>query len=66
MLSSRKWVDPKGDDDYRQNEVRFVRWSRAEYRWLPPVRVQVVGEIASQNLNPLAIACDRKTGTSPS
>jgi len=58
-----EWADPNGDNDFSKNEVRFVRWSRAEYRWLPPVRVQVVGEINSQNLNPLAVACDRKTGT---
>lgn len=57
-----EWVDPNGDNDYTKNEVRFVRWSRAEYRWLAPVRVQVVGEINTQNLNPLSIACDRRTG----
>jgi hypothetical protein len=58
-----EWVDPKGENDYTKNEVWFVRWSRADYRWLPPVRVQMVGEIATQNLNPIAIVCDRKTGT---
>jgi hypothetical protein len=57
-----EWVDPNGDNDYTDNEIRFVRWSRAEYRWAPTVRVKVVGEIASQNLNPLAIVCDAKTG----
>ncbi len=57
-----EWVDPNGDNDNSDSEIRFVRWSRATYRWLPPVRVQVVGDIATQNLNPISIACDRKTG----
>jgi len=58
-----EWLDPKGENDYSKNEVWFVRWSRAAYRWLPPVRVQLVGDIASQGLNPLSVACDPKTGT---
>lgn len=57
-----EWADPNGDGDYSDNEVRFVRWSRAEYKWLPTVRVAVVGEIANQNLNPISVACDSGTG----
>ncbi len=58
-----EWVDPNGDNEYSDNEIDFVRWSRAEYRWLAPVRVQVVGEISNQNLNPVSIAWDAKTRT---
>ena len=57
-----EWVDPNGDAEYSDNEVRVVHWSRATYKWLPSVRVLVVGEISNQNLNPISIACDRKTG----
>ena len=57
-----EWVDPNGDGDYSDNEVRVVHWSRATYRWLPSVRALVVGDISNQNLNPISIGCDRKTG----
>ena len=61
-LVAFEWVDPNGDGDYTDNEIRFVRWSRGAYRWLPSVRVRIVGEIGGQNANPLSIACDRATG----
>ena len=57
-----EWVDPNGDGDFSDNEVRVVHWSRATYRWLPSVRAMVVGDISNQNLNPISIGCDRKTG----
>ena len=56
------WLDPNNDNDYSDNEIRFVGWSRAQYKWLAPVKVQVVGDIPMQNLNPVSIACDPKTG----
>jgi hypothetical protein len=57
-----EWLDPNGDGDFSDNEVRVVHWSRATYRWLASVRALVVGDISNQNLNPISIACDRKTG----
>jgi hypothetical protein len=57
-----EWVDPNGDNEYSDNEIRFVSWSRAAYHWMPPVKVQVVAEIPNQNGHPLSIACDSKTG----
>lgn len=57
-----EWVDPNGDGDNSDTDVRFVRWSRAGRRWLPAVAVQVVGDIQAQGLNPISVACDRKTG----
>jgi hypothetical protein len=57
-----EWLDPNGDNEYSDNEIRFVRWSRAAYKWLPSVRMRVVGEIPTQSLNSLSIGCDRKTG----
>ena len=56
------WLDPNGDGDNSDSDVRFVRWSRAKRQWLPAVRVQVVGDIPVQGVHPVSIACDRKTG----
>ena len=55
-------LDPNGDGDNSDSDIEFVRWSRSEYRWLEPRRVQVVGDIATQGINPFSIAYDRKTG----
>lgn len=57
-----EWIDPNKDGDNSDTDIQFVRWSRTAYKWLPPVRVQIVGDIQSQNLNPISLACDRKTG----
>ena len=58
-----EWFDPNGDGDNSDTEIRFVRWDRASYKWAPPVRVLVTGEMTENNGNPSAIACDRDTGT---
>jgi hypothetical protein len=58
-----EWADPNGDADFSDGEIRFVRWSRAAYKWLPAQKVAVVREVQSQNLNPVSIACDSGTGT---
>ncbi len=57
-----EWVDPNGDADNSDSDVRFVRWNRATRKWLPPVQTQVVGDIQTQNRHPISIACDRKAG----
>jgi hypothetical protein len=57
-----EWLDPNNDGDYSDNEIRFVGWDRAAYKWLASTRVQVVGDIGNQNLNPISIACDAATG----
>ena len=57
-----EWQDPNGDGNYSDTDVRFVRWNRVTRKWLPAVQAQVVGEILSQGVNPISIACDRKTG----
>jgi len=58
-----EWYDPNGDGDSSDTDIRFVRWDRASYKWLPPVRILVTGEMNDTNENPFAIACDRATGT---
>jgi hypothetical protein len=57
-----EWLDPNNDADYSDNEIRFVGWDRAAYKWRPSTRVQVVGDIGNQNLNPISIACDTANG----
>lgn len=57
------WFDPNRDTDMADTEVRFVRWSRAAYKWLDPVKVATIGETASQNVEPVSLAFDAKTGT---
>src|SRR5690349_12354616 len=56
-----EWLDPNGDGNGSDNDVRFIHWSRATRKWLPPVQAQVVGEILSQGVNPISLACDRKS-----
>jgi hypothetical protein len=56
------WIDPNGDNDDADNTVYFVRWNRAAYSWKGPVKIAVVGEIPSQNLEPVSLACDGATG----
>ncbi len=56
------WADPNGDSDPVDTEVRFVRWNRATYAWTKPVRVAVTGDLPSQYVEPISIACDPDTG----
>ena len=58
-----EWIDPNGDGDKSDSEIRFVRWDRATYKWAPSVRVATTGPMEDQNVNPIALACDRATGT---
>ena len=58
-----EWVDPNGDGDASDTEVRFVRWDRATYKWIAPVHVVTTGPMTDQGTNPIAIACDRSNGT---
>jgi hypothetical protein len=57
-----EWVDPNGDGDQADSEIRFVRWDRATYKWVAPVRVATTGELGDQNVNPIALGCDPATG----
>lgn len=57
-----EWLDPNGDANNSDSDIRFVRWDRTARKWLPPVQTQVVGDIQAQNRHPVSIACDRKTG----
>jgi hypothetical protein len=56
-------IDPNGDGDKSDTEIRFVRWDRATYKWTEAVRVAVTGPLGDQNVNPIALGCDRSTGT---
>jgi hypothetical protein len=58
-----EWIDPNGDGDKSDTEIRFVRWDRANYKWVAPVRVSTTGELLDQNVNPIALGCDRAKGT---
>jgi hypothetical protein len=58
-----EWVDPNGDGDKADTEIRFVRWDRASYQWTKPVRVVTTGPIADQGVNAAAVGCDRSSGT---
>jgi hypothetical protein len=58
-----EWSDPNGDGDKSDTEIRFVRWDRALYKWMPGVRVATTGGMEEQNVNPIALGCDRATGT---
>ncbi len=44
-------------------EILFARWDRATYKWAAPVRVAVTGPLEDQGVNPIALGCDRATGT---
>ena len=57
-----EWVDPNGDGDKSDTEIRFTHWDRATYKWTPPVRVNVTGPLNDQNVNPIALGCDRTSG----
>lgn len=54
-----EWLDPNGDGDKSDTEIRFVRWDRASYKWMAPVRVAITGPVPEQNVNSIAVACDR-------
>lgn len=56
------WLDPNGDNDESDDEVRFVRWNRARYAWTEPVKLATVGAIQTQNVRPLSLAVDGATG----
>jgi hypothetical protein len=56
------WIDPNGDNDDADNTVYFARWNRAAYSWKAPVKIGVVGDIPSQSLEPVSLACDAATG----
>jgi hypothetical protein len=58
-----EWIDPNGDGEKSDTEIRFVRWDRAAYKWAAPVRIAVTGALEEQNVNPIALGCDRSTGT---
>jgi hypothetical protein len=58
-----EWSDPNGDGDKSDSEIRFVRWDRAAYKWSTTVRVATTGPLEDQNVNPIALRCDRATGT---
>ena len=57
-----EWIDPNGDGDKADTEIRFVRWDRASYKWAASVRVTATGPLEDQNVNPIALGCDRATG----
>ena len=56
------WEDVNGDRDNSDSTVYFVHWNRATYSWKSPVRVAVAGDIPTQNVDPVALTCDRATG----
>ncbi|SPE17913.1 exported hypothetical protein [Candidatus Sulfotelmatomonas gaucii] len=58
-----EWIDPNGDGDAADTEIRFVRWDRAAYKWVAPVRVITTGSMTDQEVNPIAVSCDRSNGT---
>jgi len=58
-----EWIDPNGDGDKSDTEILFARWDRAAYKWTSPVQVAVTGPLEDQGVNPIALGCDRATGT---
>lgn len=58
-----EWVDPNGDGDKSDSQISFVHWDRAAYKWAQPVRVAVTGLLEAQNVNPIALICDRAAGS---
>lgn len=58
-----EWIDPNGDGDKSDSEILLVRWDRATYQWAAPARVAVTGPLEDQGVNPIALGCDRATGT---
>jgi hypothetical protein len=58
-----EWIDPNGDGDKSDTEILFARWDRAAYAWTSPVKVAVTGPLEDQGVNPIALGCDRATGS---
>lgn len=58
-----EWIDPNGDGDKSDTEIRFGKWDRAAYKWASTVRVATTGPLEDQNVNPIALGCDRAAGT---
>jgi hypothetical protein len=58
-----EWLDPNGDGDQADTEIRFTRWDRATYKWVAPVRVATTGPLMDQSVNPIALGFDRDSGT---
>jgi len=58
-----EWIDPNGDGEKSDTEIRFAHWDRAAYKWASSVRVATTGPLEDQNVNPIALGCDRATGT---
>ncbi len=58
-----EWIDPNGDGDKSDTEIRFVHWDRAAYGWAASVRVATTGPLEDQNVNPIALGCNRADGT---
>lgn len=56
------WFDPNGDGDVSDTALYFVHWDRAKYAWRNPVKVATVGNIPSQNVEPVSLAFDSSTG----
>ncbi len=56
------WFDPNGDGDSSDTALYFVHWDRAKYQWRPPVKVATVGNVPSQNVEPVSLAFDGATG----
>ncbi len=57
-----EWIDPNGDGEKSDTEIRFVRWDRGAYKWAAAVRVATTGPLGDQGVNPIALGCDRPTG----
>jgi len=58
-----EWIDPNGDGEKSDTEIRFARWDRAAYKWAASVRVATTGPLQDQGANPIALGCDGSTGT---
>jgi len=57
-----EWIDPNGDGEKSDTQIRFARWDRAAYKWIAPIVVATTGPLEGQNVNPIALGCDRATG----
>lgn len=55
------WFDPNGDGDSSDTGVYFVHWDRARYQWRSTIKVATVGNIPSQNVEPVSLAFDGGT-----
>lgn len=58
-----EWIDPNGDGDKSDSAILFIRWDRANYKWAAPARVAVTGPLEDQDVDPIALGCDRSTGS---